>query len=438
MRNSTRTIFVLATLAAAAAASGCSSGGGGGSLSGSGGETGDNGGSTSTGGSGANGDTAGSGADPTSPGAGGTPSTGTMAAAADAGADSAADPNLTARVVDYGEALRTASLKLIGVLPTLAQIKAITSAADQTAQATVYAADIDALLADPRFIANQIVWWENTLKTGNQGTPAMGMPSLNTAATFAASLVANDLPYTSLFTATTGTCPTYANGTFTTASCSGSAPTAGILTDPGLMSQYFSNMSFRRVRFVQETFVCQKFPAEYSPAPTPMGSSIYTSPWPFTSIAGGATAQINFQDTSAVICANCHTTENHMAPLFGHFDAKGVYNAMAFEVQTPVTPPVTSVLTDWLPAGQSFAWRDGTTVTDLPSLGAAIAADKDVARCAVTRIWNWAFSRGDAVNDGATVPDSVTDSYLADFTTNGMKVKALIREVFTSDDFVRF
>jgi Protein of unknown function (DUF1585)/Protein of unknown function (DUF1588) len=433
MRHSTRTIFVLATLAAAAAVSGCSSGGGGGSLSGSGGENDPNGGSTAAGG---NGDTAGSGADPTSPGAGGTPSAGQ--AGADGGADSAADPNLTSRVVDYGEAFRTASLKLIGVLPTLAQINAITAAGSQAAQATLYASDIDALLADPRFVANQIVWWQNTLKTGNQVAPARGMPSLDTAATFAASVVAGDLPYTSIFTATTGTCPTYANGAFTPATCSGTEPTAGILTDPGLMSQYFSNMSFRRVRFVQETFVCQKFPAEYSPTPSPMGSSIYTSPWPFTSIAGGTTAKINFQDTSAVICANCHTTENHMAPLFGHFDASGVYNATAFEVQTPVTPPVTSVLTDWLPAGQSFAWRNGTPVTDLPSLGAAIAADPDVARCAVTRIWNWAFGRGDVVNDGATVPDSVTDSYLSDFTTNGMKVKALIREVFTSDDFVRF
>ena len=401
MRHSTRTIFVIATLAAAAAASACSSGAGGGSLSGGGG---DNGGGSSSGG---NSDTAASGADPTSPGAGGTPSS-SQTAAADAGVDSAADPNLTARVVDYGEAFRTASLKLIGVLPTLAQIKAITAAGSQAAQATLYAADIDMLLADPRFVENQIAWWQNTLKTGNQGTPAMGMPSLDTAATFAASVVANDLPYTSIFTATTGTCPTYKNGTFTPATCSGSEPTAGILTDPGLMSQYFSNMSFRRVRFVQETFVCQKFPAEYSPTPSPMGASIYTSPWPFTSIAGGASAQINFQDTSAVICANCHTTENHMAPLFGHFDSSGVYNPTAFEVFTPVTPPVKSVITDWLPAGQSFAWRDGTPVTDLPSLGAAIAADPDVARCAVTRIWNWAFSRGDVVNDGATVPDSVT------------------------------
>ncbi len=434
MRHSTRTIFVLATLAAAAAVSACSSGGGGGSLAGSGGD--DNGGGSATGSG--NGDTAGSGADPTSPGAGGTPSTGTIAAAADAGADSAADPNLTARVYDYGEAFRTASLKLVGALPTLAQIKAIAAAGSQAAQATLYASYIDDLLADPRFITNQIAWWQNTLKTGNQGAPAQGAPSLDTAATYAASVVANDLPYTSLFTATTGTCPTFANGTFTAASCGGSAPTAGILTDPGLMSQYFSNMSFRRVRFVQETFVCQKFPAEYSPTPSPMGASIYTSPWPFTSIAGGATAKINFQDTSAVICANCHTTENHMAPLFGHFDDEGVYNPTAFEVFTPITVPVKSVLTDWLPAGQSFAWRDGTPVTDLPSLGAAIAADPDVARCAVTRIWNWAFSRGDVVNDGATVPDSVTDSYLSDFTTNGMKVKALIREVFTSDDFVQF
>ena len=83
-------------------------------------------------------------------------------------------------------------------------------------------------------------------------------------------------------------------------------------------------------------------------------------------------------------------------------------------------------------------WRNGSPITDLPSLGAAMAADPDIARCAVNRVWDWAFSRGDIVNDLATIPSVVTDDLTKDFTANGMKVKRLIRNVFTSDDFVRF
>jgi hypothetical protein len=129
---------------------------------------------------------------------------------------------------------------------------------------------------------------------------------------------------------------------------------------------------------------------------------------------------------------------NHIAPLFAYFDAKGAYTSGTIQVMTPVTPPVKTVMTDWLPAGQTLAWRDGTTVTDIPSLGQAMAKDQDVLRCAVTRMWNWGFSRGDVVNDIAPVPTSVSDSLLQSFTSNGLKVKALIRAVFTSDDFVRF
>ena len=194
-----------------------------------------------------------------------------------------------------------------------------------------------------------------------------------------------------------------------------------------------------RVRFVQETFVCSPFPAEYSTTPQAMGSSLYTSPWPFSSIAGGPTANINFQDTSAVICANCHTTLNHIAPLFAYFDDNGNYVAGTIQVQTPIVPPVTSVLSDWLPEGQqTFAWRDGTPVTDIPSLAQAIAADPDVATCAVNRVWDWALNRGDIVNDLATVPTDVTQPYVQDFTKNGMNLKTIISEIFTSSDFVRF
>ncbi|MFO0741015.1 MAG: DUF1549 domain-containing protein [Labilithrix sp.] len=343
------------------------------------------------------------------------------------------------RVTDYGEALRSASLKLVGELPTLAEIKSVGDAADDGAKKAALAAAVDKYLADPRFTEMQIQWWRNTFKTGADtgARPAAGAPSLDTAATFAAEVVVKDRPYTDLLTATTGTCPTFANGNFTDANCNTNAKVSGVLTDPGLMSQYTSNMAFRRVRFVQETFDCTKFPTELKGEGVPMGAGTYTSPWAFESISGGTGSKVDFHDTSAVICANCHSTMNHIAPLFANFDAKGQFQN-SIQVQTPVTPPVTSILSDWLPSGESLAWRSGTTVTDIPSLGQAMAKDPEVLACAVTRVWNWALSRGDVVNDGAVVPASVIKDQVTAFTTGGTKLKPIIRAVFTSDDFAKF
>ena len=375
------------------------------------------------------------------PGPGGV-APGTGGTTGNSGADPAVkqNPNIDQRRVDYGEALRTATLKLAGDLPTLKDIQDIATAMTSAdAGKSAYAAKVDALLADPRFADRQIEWWRDTFKTGNFDSMPKGAPSYDTAATFAASVVVSDRPYTDLFTASSGTCPTFANGTFTTADCAGAQPTAGVLTDPGLMAQYYANLAFRRVRFVQETFVCNKFPTEFSGAPQAMGAGLYTSPWSFDSISGGPNATVNFQDTSSVVCANCHTTLNHIAPLFAHFDDKGVYDPIAFQTHTPVPGTPKSVITDWLPDGQqTFAWRNGVAVTDLPSLGAAMAADPDVARCAVNRIWNYAMSRGDIVNDLATIPPVVTDPLLTDFKANGMKIKHVLKAAFTSDDFVKF
>ncbi len=375
--------------------------------------------------------------DPNNPGNGGTPppsGTGTGGTPAPTPQETA---DLDARTVNYGEALRTASLKLVGELPTIDDIKAM----DTPNAKSAYEAKIDALLADPRFTTRQIQFWRDTFKTGAPGMNGNGKPDYDTAAVFATEVVVKDRPYSDLFTASTNTCPTFANGTFTDASCGGNGPTAGVLTNPGLMSQYFANMAFRRVRFVQETFVCSKFPTEFSTTPKQMGAGVYTSPWDFNSITGATntpTARINFQDTSSVNCANCHTTINHQAPLFGNFDANGAYQN-AIQVKTPSNGNPTTALADWLPQGQqTFAWRNGKPVTDLPSLGAAIAADPDVARCIVTREWNFAMSRGDVVNDLATVPPVVSDPLLKDFTSNGLKVKRLLRNIFTSDDFVKF
>jgi hypothetical protein len=379
------------------------------------------------------------GSDPNAPGSvDPTPGGSTPGGAGGTGSTATPTPILDTRVIDYGEALRIASLKLTGDLPTLDMINAV-GVTDQTAAKAVYEKDIDTMMADPRFTGMMIQWWRDTLKTGG-ASAGKGMPSLDTAATFAAEVVINDRPYTDIFTASTNTCPTYdpTMNVFTDAPCTNNAPTAGLLTDPGIQSNYFSNMAMRRVRFVQETFVCSKMPAELSATPVAMGAGAYTSPWPFTSITGGATAKINFQDTSAVICANCHTTINHQAPMFGHFDATGAYDGTKFSVFVPIPGNPIATQADWLPASEGFAWRNGTAVADIPTLGAAMAKDPNVATCAVNRLWNWAMSRGDVVNDLATVPTDVTAPLVTSFTSGGMKFKATIAAIYKGDAFVKF
>lgn len=353
---------------------------------------------------------------------------------------------LDARKVDYGEALRTASLKLVSELPTFDQIQRIATASNEAAQKQVYEQEVDKMMADPRFEARMIQWWRDTLATGPVA-PRAGFPSYDTAATFAAQVVLEDRSYMELFTATKGTCPTYRagatpteKGVFTPADCTtgaNAAPTAGLLTDPGLLSQYYANMAFRRVRIVQERFACSKFPAEFATSPTPMGAGTYTNPWPFNALPDSK-ASVNFQDTSAVICANCHNTMNRMAPLFGNYDDKGVYNPTQVQVQTPIANTPRTKMEDWLPAGQPLAWRNGKTVTDMASLGKAMVDDPDVQRCAVTRVFNFAMSKGDVVNDLATLPQVVTDPYLKSFKDGGFKLKPIIAQVFKSEDFIKF
>ncbi len=352
---------------------------------------------------------------------------------------------LEARKIDYGEALRTASLKLRDELPTLAEIKTIESAADEASKKVAYEKLVDTMLSSPQFTATMVKFWKDTFRTAQVGDPAPGTPSKDTAANFAAQVVVESRPYSDLFTATENTCPTFnaTTNAFTPATCArGPAPvaTAGVLTDPGLQSQYFANMAFRRARFVQETFACAKFPAEYSTTPKPLGNGTFTGNFAFESITGKQntpTAKVDFQDTSSVICANCHVNLNRLAPLFLNFDEKGLSNATS-QVDVPIPGNPKAARIDFLPASEGFAWRAGKPVTDLTTLGAILAADSDVQRCAVNRVWNYAMSRGDIVNDLASVPIAVTESYVKDFVAKGQNLKETMRGVFKSEDFVKF
>lgn len=359
---------------------------------------------------------------------------------------------LDARKTDYGEAARTASLKLRDKLPTLEEIKTLEAAPDDAAKKAAYEKLVDDWIASPEFSSTMIKFWKDTFRTGQTGAVQQGQVSKDFAANFAAQLTVEGRSYLELFTATSNTCPTFdgTTRTFTAASCPApanqiaNAPTVGVLTDPGLQSQYFANMAFRRVRFIQETFVCTKFPAAYSATPTPMGAGTYTGQHPFTSItgkqtlpAGVTTPRVDFHDSQAVICANCHNDMNHIAPLFLNYDAAGALRD-APQVDVPIPGNPKARRNDYLPDAEGFAWRFGKPVTDIASLGKAISEDPEVPKCAVNRVWNYAMSRGDIVNDLATVPDPVTAPYVTAFSGANYNLKETIRAVFKSEDFTKF
>ena len=341
--------------------------------------------------------------------------------------DEAEASELDDRVVDYNEALRTASLKLVDVSPTLEQIRRVQYAPNQKAE---YAAVLDELLGDPRFARRMIRFWRDMFKQGGG--------ALDTAPVFAARIVVEGRPMTELFTATENTCPSYdgETETFVDGNCENGVPQhAGVLTNPGSMAQFYGNMAFRRVRWVQEVFACSKLPAEHNGDPKPMGNGQYTSPWPFQSISADP---VDFQDTSAIVCANCHTTMNHLAPLFGNFDANGDWQT-SIQVMTPTAPePVPTALDHWLPAGEQTSWRFGVPVADLPALGETLAKDPAVIQCVVARFWNFVMSKEDIVDGFAVVPSEVLEPSLQVLLSNNYNLKSMLRAMLSSEDFVSF
>jgi len=339
---------------------------------------------------------------------------------------------LAARKVNYSVALREASLRLNGDLPSLSDINGVADANDPT----TYAAMVDRYLDAQNSQALQqqmLSFWRNAFKMGDT-------PELDAAPLFATQLTLADRPITELFTATTGTCPTLAtDGTITAANCNNGVTThAGVLTNPGVMKHFYSNLAFRRVRWVQEVFACSQFPAEVAAPQDVGGKEKYLSPWPFDSIAGADNGgRVDFHDVSSVVCANCHSSMNHLAPLFGRFDMNGTLQA-SLQVELPLDGQPKAQISDWLPSGQATAWRVGKTAADLPALGALLAEDTTVQQCIVARLWNWAFGKGDIVALLTRVPADVMKTALDAFQQSGFKIKPTLKAIFNHPDFVRF
>jgi hypothetical protein len=193
------------------------------------------------------------------------------------GSDDQWDTLLNSREVDYNAALRIASLRLVGHLPTMAEINQIATQPDDASKQAQYNLLIKQYIGTPDFARQMFYFWRDTFKLG-------GTAELDTAPALAAMLSVQNGSYMSLFTQPSGNCPTFDMnaGTFAAAECNNNGPKAGVLTNPGVMKQFYSNFAFRRVRWIQEVFDCTKFPAEVATAPVDVGgSSPYTGVWPF-------------------------------------------------------------------------------------------------------------------------------------------------------------
>lgn len=343
---------------------------------------------------------------------------------------------LGSRVTDYNAALRIASLRLIGDLPAMTEINQIANAPDDASKKTAYETILRDYIGRPAFAKQMLAFWQDTFKIG--GPPA----AFDTAPAFAAKLTVENRSYLELFTRPSANCPTFTPGTgvFADAECANGGPKAGVLTNPGVMASFVSNLAFRRVRWIQETFDCVRFPVELGATPLDVGgASLYTGQWPFTTIAGpkNGGGRVDFQDATSAMCAHCHQTLNHIAPLFANYDMTGAYQA-TIQVTVPLPGAPKAQLIDWLPPGDAPGWRYQKPAADIPALGAAMAADPEVARCGVARVWNWALGKTDIVDTLQEVPAETIQSQIDAFTQNGYKMKDLIFAVFTSSDFVAF
>lgn len=353
---------------------------------------------------------------------------------------------LDERVLSYTEALRSASFKLVGNAPTLEEMLSIENEPSEIGKKNKYEELIDKMMADVRFKRRLVEFWRNTFRMAG---PAAGlMPSRDAAPNFAAQIVFDKRPFTDLFLASEKTCPTFDGSNFVDGDCpNGPAgmETVGILTDPGIHAQYYGNLAFLRVRFFQEVFSCHKAPGEYNPDakdPPPIAgcemAAAYTNPWDFNKIGGHTnTGRVDFQDCSSVICANCHGTINHRAPLLANFDEHGKYQPQ-ISVLLPLVGTPTAEMTDWLIPGEPTAYKMNMPAADLKQLGQAMSSDPEVIECAVTRVWNYAMSKGDVVTNSATLSPEVIAAVVQKFKASGYNMNATWREIFLHPDFVRF
>jgi hypothetical protein len=394
---------------------------------------------------------------------------------------------LDQRELDYSEALRTASILLVGDAPTLSEIYELGDLPPDQ-QKFKYEELIDKKLTDPRLAATLVEFFKYTFKMSGPST-TMGEPTRDTAPVFAAKVVYEEKDWRNILVQESNTCPTFnsINNVFIDGNCN-NLPSgmnhSGILTDPGVQSLYYGNLSFRRNRFFHETFLCRSGneqsggePTDQPPSDAPCSGELpipgYQNKWPVSEIAGECNGgRVDFHAyNSSNVCANCHSTWNHRAPLFSQFDSKGIFQPLTmageYSVLVPVNGSPRAKLSDWLCTAPSCpnngnnltAWKktmrvDGVEVSapaaNLKELGQQMAKDDEVVECAIKRVWNYAMGRADITEIGGRSwvslpdrndpnPELITMSKLVkQFKNDGYNLKKVLKTILLSDDFTRF
>ena len=185
------------------------------------------------------------------------------------------------------------------------------------------------------------------------------------------------------------------------------------------MKQFFGNFAFRRVRWVQETFVCTKFPAEIATTPTDVGGAApYTGVWPFASIAGKA----DDRPRRLPRHVGGHLRE---LPLDHQPHRAAVRELRRDRAATRRRSSVPTPLdgrrrtrddaTTCRPA-RRLAWRFGVPVDRPDGARRAMAADPAIAECGVARVWNWALGKTDIVDTRATSRRETIEAQVDAFT----------------------
>jgi len=398
------------------------------------------------------------------------------------------ETELDKREVDYSEALRTASILIVGDSPTLSEIYELGDLPSGQ-QRDKYEELIDKKLSDPRFADTLVEFFKYTFKMGGAATVS-GEPTRDTAPTFAARTVYEEKDWRNILTQETNTCPTYNPLTkmFSDGNCMnlpGGMNHSGILTDPGAQSLYYGNLSFRRNRFYHETFLCRSGNEQAGGEPTDQPPTMspcsgvnpipgYQNKWPVNEIAGSCNGgRVDFHAYNASnVCANCHATWNHRSPLFSQFDSKGILQPLTsngeYSVFVPVEGSPRAKMSDWLCIDPSKCPNGGNNVTawkkimkvngvdsaalagTINELGKVMSQDDEVIECAVKRIWNYSMGKADIAEIGGRSwvslpdrkdenPELLTMSKLVfQFKGNGYNLKKVFRMILVSDDFTRF
>ena len=343
--------------------------------------------------------------------------------------------------VDYEHALRAASIKLTGNLPSLAEIKQVRDTSDQKGE---YEKLVDTYMKRPTFAAQIVDFFRDSFNNGGQrqiNGQNINMDLARRRTPRAGGEISRSPTWSRR---APNTCQTLDTG-------------RGDVHVDGLPERERGRRAHRRRRagavLLEHGLPSRalgagdlRLPASSRPRPparhaaadgrrrTPRRGRSSQSP------AGRRRARASTSRTTRRSSAPTATaTMNHQSRRCSrNFDDAGAPMARRPQVPVPIREPDRGARRLAAGVGEDRLVAHGSPAADIPALGAAIAADPEFARCMATRVWNWALSRPDVVDDDASITPDWRRTLATELTASNWNLKPHDPSVFTSDAFVRF